>query len=209
MVNVPARIDEADSFDAVADDAQRIVGDSCKFNKTHYVVNGEKADLVDESYIAYHVRRVWQKWHDHRVVATIEDEPGRPFPFDVEGIDDDSGEPGEWQKTFYLYLQNVVDAGDMTFITSSHGGRRAVETLCSKIRNMRRRRPGCLPVIRLDIGSFPSRQYGRVPCPNFVVTGWVTQEGLPYPEPQKEQQQGNIVALPGTRVNDLDDDIPF
>jgi hypothetical protein len=74
-------------------------------------------------------------------------------------------------------------------------------------------RPGALPLVRLDAGSFHSNQYGDIACPAFTVTGWVTDKGQPYPAiGQAPSNNGGTggTALPKGTLNDaLDDDIPI
>jgi hypothetical protein len=221
MSDVPAVIDN-DGFAAVADTASRLIGQSLKFRKGEFVVGRDEDKLNGAVLVAHRVVRCWQKWADARVVDTLYAEPGKLLPGSAEEIEDLSDEPGEWQLTTFLYLRDLDDGRDYAFITSSFGGRRAVESLASQINNMRWQRPGCLPLVRLDKGSFKTRQYGDVPSPRFTVTGWVTSTGEPWPDHVVEPAS-NVATLPipqvqrpepgygraRTPVNDLDDDIPF
>ena len=98
-------------------------------------------------------------------------------------------------------MRDLDDGRDYSFVTTSFGGRRAVEQLCAQIANMRWQRPGAVPLVRLDTGSFQSKTYGKIASPSFTVTGWVTADGQPYNE-LKESRAAPQKALP-------DDDIPF
>jgi hypothetical protein len=67
---------------------------------------------------------------------------------------------------------------------------------------MRFMRPRAVPVVRLEAGSFRSKQYRDNKCPRFTVTGWVDGNGRPYPA------IGTPQAAPSAKEL-LDDDIPF
>jgi len=199
-MTLPAVVDNDDGFADIADTASRLVGEIVKFIKGRYVIGREEGELNGATLIAYGVWRCWQKWRDRKVIDSIFPEPDRPLPRSAEDIDDPDAKPKEWQLTHFLYMRDPGDGADYTFVTSSSGGRRAIEALSRQIRNTRTRRPGALPLIRLDTGTNRHQEHGVIPKPIFPVAGgWVTQDGRPYDE------EKNKVTTP----SELEDDIPF
>jgi hypothetical protein len=219
MSNMPAVIDNDDDGFAEAAEAGRhlVVGKLLRFRKGVYIVGKDEGNLSGATLCAYRIVRCWQKWDDTRLVSTLFASPGNPLPTSADEIEDFGDEPGEWQLTSCLYLREMDDGRDYTFVTSSYGGRRAVGDLAGQSRNIRWSRPGALPMVRLDTGSFRSKQYGDVPSKRFTVLGWVTHDGQPHPaapvkQGPRQDDPTNVTPLPArtrTPVNDLDDDIPF
>jgi hypothetical protein len=180
-VNLPAApVDDGYLTAAQDTNASLIVGLNFKFRKGRYPVGRDEGDLLGAHLCGYRVQDAHQKWHDNKPVQVIVRQPGQWFPADVSRIEDD-GTPGQWQRTWIVYFRDLQWGHDYTFFTSSFGGSRAVGNLVRQTVNMRYLRPGALPVVRLDAGSFRSAQFGEVQCPTFTVISWVDHEGRPYP----------------------------
>jgi hypothetical protein len=196
-----------DGYDTASiGDNNLIVGRAVRFRKGHYILGRDEEDLLSITVCAYRFASAWQKWHSHRLIACIIERPGTYFPRSLDEIDDVDGGPGEWQLTAFLYLRNLKSGGDFTLTASSFGGRRAVETLVKQVRNMRYLHPGCLPIVRLDAGTFRSQTYGEIQCPKLTVIRWINSAGEPLTTlPHKE------VTAPsaGAGKDLLDDKIPF
>ena len=196
-MTLPERVD-GDGFDDIARSASWILGERIKFRKGRWSCGTD--DMAGATLIAYQVRRRWEKWHDRELIDTIESVPGEPVPASVKEIEDGKADDSEWNLSFYVYLRDPVDARDYTYITSSYGGRRAVDALGAKTRNMRFKRPHALPVIRLDVRTYDSADYGIVAAPKLIVDSWAGLDGEPYDDKKNP-------PLPTPTA--LDDDIPF
>jgi hypothetical protein len=205
--NLPALAGSADDgFASIATGASLIIGQYLKFRKGQYPVGRDEGDLSGATLCAYAVKQAWQKWVDSRVARQIVRTPGNLFPQDAEEIADDDG-GGEWQLASLLYLRDLNTGADYTFTTSSNGGRRAVAILAGQIGNMRFIQPGAFPIVRLDSGTFRSRQFGEISCPQFTVTGWVDADGRPL---TRSSPPDTAPALsPPPLQAELDDEIPF
>ena len=77
------------------------------------------------------------------------------FLFDLDGTLVDSVH----HDTRYLYLIDRKTAEDVTFVTDSDGGRRAVGDLSNQIALVRVAHPGAAPIVELVAGPWPTR-YG-------------------------------------------------
>jgi hypothetical protein len=204
-----------DGFAAVAETAAPesiVLGRLVRFRKGAFIVGRDELDISGAILAACGVTRLWQKWHNKSVVEQIPFVRGQLFPEEVDEIED-NGEPGEWQLSSLLYLQDLDSGADYTFSSSSFGGRRAVAQLNWQITNKRSMFPGVLPLVKLSATKFRSRDYGEIDRPEFVIVRWVGPDG----EPAAAQ----VATIPShdehtarppqarTPVNDLDDDIPF
>jgi hypothetical protein len=167
-----------DGFEMLAKAAPARVlrGDLIKFRKGAYPVGRDEGDMLGSTLAAYDGTMTWSKWHEQRLVAQIAVGDVDPFPEEVSDIVDD-GSPGEWSLAYLLFLQDLETGYSYTFSTATNGGRRAVTSLSSAIRNKRRIVPGAVPLIRLDAGGFKTQSYGMVPCPQFTIVGWVDNGG--------------------------------
>jgi len=178
VVNLPADATSDDGFVQVAAAAPRslVRGETIRFRKGAFPVGRDEGDMLGAELAAYGAARAWQKWSDKKLVNQIVAEDVEFFPEEVTDIDDD-GVEGEWALTLFLYLRDLDNGHDYTFLTSSNGGRRAVTSLSSAILNKRRITPGAVPVVRLDPGSFKTQSFGVVARPEFTITGWVDPGG--------------------------------
>jgi hypothetical protein len=77
------------------------------------------------------------------------------FLFDLDGTLVDSVH----HDTRYVYLIDRKTAEEVTFVTDSDGGRRAVGDLSNRIALVRVAHPGAAPIVELVAGPWPTR-YG-------------------------------------------------
>jgi hypothetical protein len=96
---------------------------------------------------------------------------------------DDGRSKDPWAFTNTLILLRQQKTGDewFTFTTSSRGGLSALGELSLAHGNRMRQKPGELPIVELDVGSYqhPNRAYGEVRFPVFKVVDWVAAASLP------------------------------
>jgi hypothetical protein len=196
-----------DNFAAAANAASQtmIVGQRLRFSKGLYLIGrGDAAQLSAGTKLqAIDVQAAWVKFADGQVV---DQRVGYPMP-DRDELDDldegdwpigFDGKPNDpWSNQRYLYLVDPVTGSDYTFVTSSWGGRAAVEQLARQVFIKRSSAPGAIAIVQLNTGHKRSRTYGNVPCPRFDIVGWVG-EGEPQRTPARP-------AL----TRELDDEIPF
>src|SRR5262245_54706263 len=124
---------------------------------------------------------------------------------------DSKGEPRDpWAYTAYLPLLAEAGSGLHTFTTSSRGGHGALGELSRAYARHRRKEPGLLPRIALNVDSYQhsKREYGRVKVPNFTVIGW--QPSALFNDALREAGVEPIEpARPPTFAQEMDDEIPF
>src|SRR5262249_5799227 len=86
----------------------------------------------------------------------------------------DKGEPRDpWVYQQYLGLENK-DGELFNFVTASKGGISAISKLINLYgKNVR----NGLPLIRLEVGSYKHKQYGRTEVPEFPVVHWTGATG--------------------------------
>ena len=92
---------------------------------------------------------------------------------------DDDGQPKDpWTRTTKMPLKDPASGGELIYTTSSRGGIGAIGRLVSAIRRGQRQGMAGLPVIRLDVGSYKHRQYGKVFVPSFPVISFRSEAEL-------------------------------
>ena len=204
MTNALTKTGSTDNFAIAASSSQSsaISGERLRFSKGQYLIGRGDAERLDigTELQAIDIQAAWVKFLDGKVV---DQRVGFPMAERDELGDTDEdewpmgfdGTPADpWSNQRYLYLIDPESGAEYTFITSSWGGRAAVETLARQVYVKRGSLPGAVATVRLDVGYKRSQRYGNVPAPKFEVVGW---NGQAEPEPVS------------ARVVDLDDDIPF
>jgi hypothetical protein len=108
---------------------------------------------------------------------------------------DDDGKPKDpWARTTKAPLKDPATGEEYVYSTSSRGGISAIGRLVSGIRRGQRQGNTGLPIIRLGVGSYKHKQYGKVFVPQFTLIGFKSEAELMGGEP-------NLDA-------DLNDEIP-
>jgi hypothetical protein len=165
-------------------------------------LNGTIANVID-------VAVAWVTWVDgkpeHRITLPGQHHPDRG---ELPEFDKDNwplGPGGEradpWQDTRYLYLVDPLGE-EMTFVTHSWGGRKAVGELRNQIAIFRQAHPTAIPVIRLDKEMMKTR-FGPKPKPLFKVIDWKQAGGEPLLQQQIEAPTKKPASV------EMDDEIPF
>jgi hypothetical protein len=160
-------------------------GKLLKFTKGHYFVGDDEIALGRE-YVAYPLRwvRGWVKFVDGKLVeqriGCIAD--GFVMPNrDELGDTDEASWPKDsagkvkdpWQRQCYLPLEDCENNEIVVFVSGSHGGRGAISDLVSvAAKNL----ASGDPRIKLGVGSYRHREYGRVEVPDFAVQGWTGKD---------------------------------
>jgi hypothetical protein len=183
-----------------------------KFKKGTYSIDDEGIPVGTE-YVA-HARawtKCWIKFVDGEVaerktyrVALGEKPPEREELDDQdekcwsEGLDGRPADP--WVYQYLLPLENPASGEVVIFVTSSFGGRRAIADLCSAYVRRTAKVADCgQPIIKLAVTDMPTKKFGKVPRPNFVIVGW--------DEPSSDS---DIEVMPPTTLkNELNDEVPF
>jgi hypothetical protein len=156
-------------------------GKLLKFSKGHYLTGDDKIPAGRE-YIAYPTKwvRGWTKFYGGRLieqrvgsvsdgfVVPERDELGDNDPTQWEK--DASGKArDQWQKQSYLPLEDLETGEILIFVSGSHGGRGAISKMVSvAAKNLENGEPR----VRLGVGSYKHKSFGRVEVPEFIITGW-------------------------------------
>ena len=182
-----------------------------KFRKGEYFI-GEELIPLGTGYIAHAIgwTKCWLKFVQDEVVerkiyrvALGERPPEREDLGDLEkdnwpeGIDGKPADP--WCLQYLLPLEKASDGEVVIFTTSSFGGRRAVADLCAAYAKRRTKSGSCgQPIVKLAKADMPTKKFGRVPRPQFVIVGW-DNPASDFDEPP------SVVPSDG----EFDDSIPF
>jgi hypothetical protein len=212
-----------DPVEELAAEARNNIENALKFVKGEWTINDEKApDGVE--FVAYidHLVKGWIRFDDQKVAERIlvrrGDKQRLPEREDLSYAEesdwprDSKGKPRDpWAKQFFVPLLAVNDGKLVTFVTGSIGGRIAVGKLCDAFLNNDRKRP----IIKLDISSFKSKEYGKVDSPAFQIVGYEDEpaEQPPPPSDPTTTPPPAVAALPAKKSKkhgkDFDDEIPY
>lgn len=143
MSNQLANITPSDNFAALAEASQAsvIVGERLRFSKGLYLIGrGDGVQLpIGTELLAIGIRAAWVKFGDGKIV-----DQRVGFPMcerdELGDLDQDKwplgrdGSPADpWNNQRYLYLVDPGSGTEYTFVTSSWGGRAAVEALARQV----------------------------------------------------------------------------
>jgi hypothetical protein len=211
-------------FEEIARQApRRIVGQLLKFSKGDYLYGQDNEELPIGTKLIANMDQMlvgWIKWQDNKPVEQamgliVEgfkpmEESELPDRDEAEWELDDRGAPRDpWQKTYYLLMRQLDDAGKpmegeeglYTFTTSSVGGRDCMIELCASYGKWMRAFPGKFPVVSLSSRKYPhpNKSYGIIKTPKFefnVKKNWILKEAF-----------GDIIEA--TPDDSGEDEIPF
>jgi len=180
-----------------------------KFRKGAYF-SGEEIVPLGTEFIAHAIGWIksWIKFVDGEVVerkiyriAMGERPPEREDLGDLdkdqwpEGIDGQPADP--WSLHYLLPLEKISDGDVVIFTTSSIGGRRAVADLCAAYAKRTAKRASCgQPIVTLGTAEMPTRKFGKVLRPQFVIVGW-------------DDPVSDFNTAPPAIASELDVSIPF
>jgi hypothetical protein len=183
MQNLPAEYQDeaaqASSFLAAASSTRPPL---VKFRKGHFYL-GDVEIPIGTQFVAHMSgwRRGWRKWRDNEVIVDhmvlIIDDHREPLERnELDDLDPEYWPPNDdgerldpWSLESQLPLERVETGELLLFTTSSFGGRLAVEILAQKYARSITRG---LPTIKLGVGEFSTKKYGRVARPDFQITSW-------------------------------------
>jgi hypothetical protein len=188
-------LDEERAAEAILDESSKGPTPFLKFKKDKYVIGTDTTVPLGTRFIAYCAdwRRGWVKFFgeekvDEKVYRVAEsravlerDELGDMDRTEWET--DDEGELQDpWCFQHYVPLENTKTGERFLFVTSSTGGQIGVEVLCRQWakNNTKGLRKG-LPIIKLALGTFPSKKYGAVTRPDFMIVGWENDDNVAVP----------------------------
>jgi hypothetical protein len=119
-------------------------------------------------YIAYpfDAMRGFARWEDN---AVKEQRLGRIADrFNLER--EDLPAEQDWKPQYVLPLEDVDTGEFFAFVSGSWGGKKAINTLINHTARAVKAGTGeATPTIRLMVGSFTSKEYGRIACPEFEL----------------------------------------
>jgi hypothetical protein len=94
---------------------------------------------------------------------------------------DDGRAKDPWALSNSLVLLDLESNEFYTFNSSSKGGLGAIGELSKVYGKHIRQKPGEMPTIELDVGSYQhsNRAFGEIRFPVFKVTGWIAASKLP------------------------------
>lgn len=185
-----------------------------KFVKGDFLIGDEKIALGTE-FIA-HVpawMKTWIEFRDGKPVdgsrkvyrvALGEQPPEREELGDLDpknwppGLDGEPADPHVFQNL--LPLENLENSEVVIFASPSAGGKIAIGNLSTAYTRRAKKKPDCgLPIVKLATATFPSKKYGKVLRPDFVIVGW--------DEPSSDSDIE--VMPPASSKNELNDEVPF
>jgi hypothetical protein len=200
--NLPAHYDS--NTEELAAEAANDLGTLLKFAKGVWTLGDDKAPAGAEFTACPEAVVIgWVRFDNQRVAERILKRPGdkrrlpdrdelsmpdkSDWPLDNKGLPKDP-----WVRQHYLPLIDGDDAL-VTFVSGSVGGKLAIGKLCSfYLKNKAR------PIVKLDVGSFRSKEYGAIPAPDFVIVNF---EGVAAPDEK--------TAAQNEEHRDFSDAVPF
>jgi hypothetical protein len=138
-----------------------------RFKKGDYLCGEDKVPIGHE-YRAYpfDALRGFVRWQDDVIV---DQRLGRIADrFDLEREDLPADE--DWQPQRVLPLEDVETGEVFAFVSSTFGGKKAIEALINATaRAIKRGHGEETPLIRLAVGKFTSKEYGEILRPKFEI----------------------------------------
>jgi hypothetical protein len=210
--HLPATVDDGWDDTAAELDSQFIRGTLLKFADWRWA-KGKEADEVEKGtqFVAMSIVAAWVKWVNGKPAQHIKREPGKKLPEREElgdldpslwerGPNDEPRDP--WQNTRYVYLLDPISMEQLTFSTSSIGGRGAAVNLSDQITRMRNLgRPDAVPVVELGAEKMPTR-WGMKSKPAFKIVKW-------FGGSNGNDGNGPKEIAPPSLKEEMNDDIPF
>jgi hypothetical protein len=176
-VNLPARPEDvADVMLAETASSNPLL----RFKKGEYFIGDDEIEAGHE-YIAYPFDTMcgFARWEDDRVVEQRLGRIADKFHLEREDLPADE----DWAEQRVLPLEDADTHEVVAFVSSSFGGKKAINNLISATaRAVKEGRGNATPLIRLAVGSFTSKEYGRIACPVFEIVNQPPQEVKPIEE---------------------------
>jgi hypothetical protein len=219
MSNELSTITPDDGFSiAEQSNSSSIVGRMLKFSDGQFLIDKTERLAAGSKLVANAVVTAWICWRDNKPVEHCVTQPGQRHPARDALPDLDqtewplglNGEPNDpWKDTRYLHLIDRQTGTDLTFITDSFGGRRAIADLKSQIANVRLAHPSALPVVMPRSVPWKTK-YGIKQRPQFEVVECIgRQKTEPDPLLSPARSKPGVNDPISTGRKDMSDDIPF
>jgi hypothetical protein len=162
IMNKMSIIAVSDDWDTVPSENSNslIRGKIVKFREREFVVD-KQCVINGASFVVEGVAVVWVKWTggkpvEHRITQSGQRHPNRDELPDQDEELWELGRDGKranpWHDTRYVYLIDRKTAEEVTFVTDSDGGRRAVGDLSGQIALARKAHPRAAPIVELVVG---------------------------------------------------------
>jgi hypothetical protein len=219
--NLPAELEaEADNIIEAAQ------GDSgfeklLKFKKGKYSIGDDDVPL-GHKYLAHTSQWTlcWIKFIDGRVadrrMGKVADGYRLPKREDLDDNDPATWEVGldgkpqdPWCFQYLLPLEDLKTGEVAIFTTSSIGGRRGVADLCKAYGNRAKKGLRGLPIVKLSFVDMPTKAWGPVPRPDFIIDGWDDDEAASGAGDGGGGGGDDDIKVITTAAVDLNDEIPF
>jgi hypothetical protein len=189
-----------------------------KFIKGKYYVGPKESRTeipLGSQFIAHASQwtKCWNKFADGKVVERLMGKVAEGYvpPKREELGDTDQskwdivdGKPRDPWSLHYILPMEEMERGEIfIFTTPSVGGHIAVADLCKAYAKRAKKGLRGLPIVRLGATDMPSKNYGMVPRPDFVIEGW---------DDDAAGGGGGVDEMKiinATSRGDLDDEIPF
>ena len=113
----------------------------------------------------------------------------------------DSKRRDPWSLHYILPMEEMERGEVFIFTTPSIGGHIAVSDLCKAYAKRAKKGLRGLPIVRLGATDMPTKAYGIVPRPDFIIEGWDDASGGGGVDEMK--------IIDATSRGDMDDEIPF
>jgi hypothetical protein len=201
-----------DGFDIIDPTASPIHGLEIRFKDGHYYNFKEKMDVRGRDFVVLDRVEGWQKLEkgcapEYLMQKLGEPKPPQPHVDEKDWPLDLNNEPKHpWKWTRFLYLLDKATGESSTFSSNNIGGHVGIDELRDQITDMRRMRPGAIPIVALQSKEMPTSYGGTKPRPYFKIQGWKIRDDL-GPQSLLAGPQLTDVEKPTTEEL-LDDELP-
>jgi hypothetical protein len=178
-----------------------------KFKKGKYYIGDNEVPL-GRQYVAHTTQWVkcWIKFADGKVadrrMGKVAEGYVPPERHDLGDLDKGKWQPGldgklrdPWTFQHLLPMEDVETGEVSIFTTPSIGGHIAVADLCKAYAKRAKKGLRGLPILRLGVFDMPTKAYGLVPRPDFIIESW-------------EESGGGLGDMTNT-ADGMNDKIPF
>jgi hypothetical protein len=138
-----------------------------RFKKGEFFIRDDEVEVGHE-YIAYpfDAMRGFVQWKDDTVVEQRLGRIRDAFILEREDLPEDE----DWKPQYVLPLEDRETGEFVAFVSGSFGGKKAINNLINTTaRAVKAGRGEATPLIRLAVGSFTSKEYGKIACPSFEI----------------------------------------
>jgi hypothetical protein len=188
-----------------------------KFIKGKYYVGPKESRTeipLGSQFIAHASQwtKCWIKFADGKVVQRHMGKVAEGYvPPEREELDDTDqgkwaivdGKPRDpWRLDYILPMEEMEKGEVCVFTTPSIGGHIAVSDLCAAYAKRVKKGLRGPPVVQLGVADMPTKKYGMVPRPDFIIEGWDDAAG-------GGGGVDEMKIINATKRGDMDDEIPF